>query len=93
MTNPHCPARDIAHPAPGYSYRLKPAPRRPTAGRWGHKENDMIAIAVGIVVAVAVAVNMPSGPAPVAAQDDLFGEAQPAGASSELEQDRIYSDR
>lgn len=56
MTNPHCPARDIAHPAPGYSYRLKPAPRRPTAGRWGHKENDMIAIAVGIVVAVAVAV-------------------------------------
>ena len=31
--------RDIAHPAPGYSYRLKPAPRRPTAGRWGHKEN------------------------------------------------------
>ena len=40
-----------------------------------------------------VAVNMPSGPAPVAAQDDLFGEAQPAGASSELEQDRIYSDR
>jgi len=39
MTNPHCPARDIAHPVPGYSYRLKPAPRRPTAGRWGHKEN------------------------------------------------------
>ena len=55
MTNPHCPARDIAHPAPGYSYRLKPAPRRPTAGRWGHKENDMIAIAVGIVVAAFIA--------------------------------------
>ena len=56
MTNPHCPARDIAHPVPGYSYRLKPAPRRPTAGRWGHKESDMIAIAVGIVAVVAVAV-------------------------------------
>ena len=39
MTNPHCPARDIAHPVPGYSYRLKPRPPRPTAGRWGHKEN------------------------------------------------------
>ena len=55
MTNPHCPARDIAHPAPGLPSRLKPAPRRPTAGRWGHKESDMIAIAVGIVAVVALA--------------------------------------